>query len=102
MPVGAVAGMDRITVWLPPAATVKGELGDVVTPAGNPERVTVTEPEKPFWPVIDTAKLELELPAVAVRVAGEMEMLKSGAGLIVNDSGAVWVSAPDVPLAVTV
>jgi len=37
-----------------------------------------------------------------VRVAGEMEMLKSGAGLIVNDSGAVWVSAPDVPLAVTV
>ena len=101
MAAGTVAETDRVTVWLLPAATVNGDAGDVVTPAGNPERVTVTEPEKPFWPVIDTAKLELELPAVAVRVAGERERLKSGRGVTVNDRGAECVSAPDVPLTVS-
>ena len=101
MPVGAVAGMDRITVWLPPAATVKGELGDVVTPVGNPESATLTAPEKPLRLLIDTAKLELELPAVEVRVAGERERLKSGRGVTVNDRGAECVSAPDVPLTVS-
>lgn len=94
--------MDRVTVWLLPAATTNGEAGDVVTPAGNPESVTLTESEKPFWPVIDTAKLELELPATAVTVAGVRAILKSGAELTVNDKGTEWISAPDVPLIIRV
>jgi hypothetical protein len=47
-PVGTVAGTDKVTVWLPPADTLKGELGVVIAPAGNPESVTVTESVKPF------------------------------------------------------
>lgn len=44
----AVAGTDTVTAWLPLAATLNGEAGDVVAPAGNPESVTVAEPMKPF------------------------------------------------------
>ena len=76
-------------------------MGDVVTPVGNPESATLTAPEKPLRLLIDTAKLELELPAVAVRVAGERERLKSGREVTVNDRGAECVSAPDVPLTVS-
>ena len=101
MAASTVAETDRVTVWLLPA-TLNGEAGDVVTPAGNPESVTVTASEKPFCSVIDTAKLEFELPALAVTVAGEIAILKSGAGLTVNDRGAEWLSAPEVPLAVRV
>ena len=92
---------ETATVWLLPAATVNGEEGDVVTPAGKPESVAVTGSENPFWPVIDTAKLEFELPALAVTVAGVTARLKSGGGLIVNDKSAAWVNAPEVPVAVT-
>ena len=88
MAAGTVAETDRVTVWLLPAATVNGDAGDVVTPAGNPENVTVTVSENPLWPAIDTAKLEFELPALAVTVGGEIAILKSGAGLTVNDRGA--------------
>jgi hypothetical protein len=42
------AGTDSVTVWLLPAATLKGEEGDVVAPAGNPESVTITESLNPF------------------------------------------------------
>ena len=35
LPSDIVVGMERTRVWLPPAGTVKGEAGDVVTPAGN-------------------------------------------------------------------
>lgn len=48
LPPGLVAGMERTRVWLLPAGTVNGEAGDVATPAGNPERVTVTGPVNPF------------------------------------------------------
>jgi hypothetical protein len=80
VPGATVAGTDRLTVWLLPALNVNGEAGDVIAPAGNPESVTVTGSEKPFWPVIDTAKVELELPGSTVRVDGDDVMLKSFVG----------------------
>jgi hypothetical protein len=48
LPFDAVAGTDTVTVWLLPAATLNGEAGEVVAPAGNPESVTAAEPVKPF------------------------------------------------------
>ena len=48
LPADAVAGMERVTVWLPPAGRMNGEAGEVVTPAGNPESVTATESLNPF------------------------------------------------------
>jgi hypothetical protein len=94
--------MERATVWLPPAATVKGDAGEVVTPAGNPESATVTEPVNPFCAVVDTAKVELELPALAVIAEGIKAMLKSDAvEFIVRDKFAECVSALDFPVAVT-
>jgi hypothetical protein len=47
-PVGDVEGMVRVTVWGLPAVMMNGEAGEVVDPEGNPERVIVTAPAKPF------------------------------------------------------
>jgi hypothetical protein len=96
-----VAGTDTATAtgWLLPAATVKGEAGDVVAPAGNPASVTATEPANPPWAVTDTVK-ELEAPAFTVSAAGESTMLKSGRGSTVRGRLAECVSPAKVPLAV--
>ena len=103
MPAVTVDGIDRVTVWLLPAARLTGKAGDVVTPAGNPESERVAELVKPFRPVIDTAKLVPELPATAVIAAGDRPMLKScAAEATVSDSGAECVVAPEVPLTVKV
>jgi hypothetical protein len=102
LPAKTVAGTDKFTVWLLPAATLNGETGDVVDPAGRPERVTITESAKPFWPVIDMAKAELEPPALAVTVEGSAAMLKSVEGSTVNARLAECRSAPDVPVTVGV
>lgn len=48
LPDGIVSGMERVRVWLLPAATANGEAGEVVTPAGNPEKVIVTGSVNPF------------------------------------------------------
>ena len=48
LPLGIISGMERARVWLLPALTAKGEAGEVVTPTGNPERVTVTGSLNPF------------------------------------------------------
>jgi hypothetical protein len=48
LPLAADAGKARVTVWLLPAVTLKGDAGEVVVPAGRPESVTCTEPLKPF------------------------------------------------------
>jgi hypothetical protein len=78
------------------------EAGEVIVPAGSPESVTSTEPLNPFWLVIDTVKLEFEVPAVAVTVVGDTASVKSCAGLIVSANGAEWVNDPSIPVAVTV
>jgi hypothetical protein len=48
LPADTVAGIERVTVWLPPAGTLKGDAGDAVEPAGNPESVTITAFANPF------------------------------------------------------
>lgn len=45
-------------------------------PLGRPDSVTTGDPLKPFWPVADTVKTDVELPAAAVTVIGETAMLK--------------------------
>jgi hypothetical protein len=97
-----VLGTERVTVWLLPAATVNGAAGEVVVPLGSPVRLTDTEPVNPFRLVIETAKLELEVPATAVTAVGERAMAKSCADVTVNVRFAECVKTPDVPLTVTV
>ena len=48
LPAAIVSGMERARVWLLPAVTLNGKAGDVVTPAGNPEKVIVTGSANPF------------------------------------------------------
>jgi hypothetical protein len=48
LPADIAAGMERRNFWLLPAGMLKGEAGDVVTLAGNPERVIATGSAKPF------------------------------------------------------
>lgn len=88
LPAG-ISGMERARVWLLPAVTLNGEVGEVVTPAGNPETVTVTGSLNPFRPVIDTVTVELGFPASVVIVEGDSAMLKSLAA-----GGEVGVDPP--------
>jgi hypothetical protein len=67
----------RVTIWLLPPGTLKGDAGEVVTPAGKSEIAIVTGSENPFWAVVETVKAELELFVSAVIVAGDTFMLKS-------------------------
>lgn len=54
----------------------------------------------PFRAVVDTVKLEFELPGLAMIVVGDTAMLKSGPGSTVNVSAAEWLSEPEVPVTV--
>ena len=102
MPDVNVDGTDSTTVWLLPAPTGNGEAGEVVVPPGSQVRLAVTEPVNPFRAVIETVKLELELPAFAVTEVGVRTMLKSCAAVTVNVRFVECVKTPDVPLTVTV
>ena len=48
LPADIVSGMERARVCLLPACMLNGAAGDVVTPAGNPEKVIVTGSVNPF------------------------------------------------------
>ena len=48
LPANTVDGTDKSTVWLLPGATLNGEAGDVIAPAGKPASVTVIGSLKPF------------------------------------------------------
>ena len=50
---------------------------------------------------MDTAKGELEPPALTVTVEGNAAMLKSVKGCTVNARLAEWLSAAEVPVTVT-
>ena len=73
-----------------------------MTPPGSPLRLAVTEPPNPFRAVIETVKVELELPAFAITEVGIRITLKSDAAVTVNMRFAECVKTPDVPLTVTV
>jgi hypothetical protein len=81
---------------------LNGEAGEVVTPAGNPESATATEPLNPFSPAIETVRLELDIPAFVVMALGDSAMLKFGAVPTVNASAVEWVRDPELAVAVTV
>ena len=71
-----------------------------VTPLGKPETASVTLPVNPFTSLTVTVLVPL-LPRTTVRVPGESESVKLGAG-IVSASVVVAVSVPEVPLMVIV
>lgn len=102
MPLAAVAGKARVTVWLLPAATLNGDAGEVVVPAGKPVSVSCAEPLKPFWPVIETLKVVLDVPGLAVIALGDSTILKSGVASIFNVSAVECDKDPELALAVTV
>jgi hypothetical protein len=54
----------------------------------------------PFKPAIDAAKLEVDVPALAMIAVGDKAMLKSGE-VTVNAREAERVSVPDVPFTIT-
>ena len=102
MPLDAVAGSVRVTLWLFPGVTLNGEAGVVVVPPGNPEIATETGLLNPLRAVTDVVKDEFEEPALAVKALGDMAIVKSEAGSTVKASVAVCTSEPDVPVRVTV
>jgi hypothetical protein len=81
---------------------LNGEAGEVVTPAGNPESASATEPLNPFSPAIEMVRLELDIPAFVVIALGDSPMLKFWAVPTVNASAAEWVRDPEFAVAVTV
>jgi hypothetical protein len=81
---------------------LNGEAGEVVTPVGNPESATATEPLNPLAAAIETVRLELDIPALVVIALGDRAMLKFWTVLTVNVSAVEWVRDPELPVPVTV
>ena len=54
-----------------------------MTPAGKPEIAIVTGSENPFWAVVETVMLELELFVPVIIVSGDTLILKSLAAELV-------------------
>ena len=52
-----------MTPWLLPAATVKGDAGEVVLPGGSPVTAILTEPVNPLCPRIETLNADIVTPA---------------------------------------
>ncbi len=80
---------------------VEPALNEAVTPAGWPARLTVTEPAKPFWGV-RVRVLVPAPPCAMLRVEGEVDNVKVGGAVTVRAIVVLAVSAPDVPVMVTV
>jgi hypothetical protein len=79
-PVAAFGDAPIITETACPELTEKGLAGLLVTPAGTPESVTCTFPEKPFKPATVTLTGALELPCAMLMVPVESPIVKSGCG----------------------
>ena len=79
-PVAAFGDAPIITETACPVPTENGLAGLLITPAGAPESVTCTLPEKPFNPVTVTLTGALELPCVMLIVDVERPIVKSGCG----------------------
>jgi hypothetical protein len=60
-----------------PAATLNGDAGEVVAPAGKPLIAMPTDPLNPFCPEAETVKVKPEPPGAVVIVAGDTPMVKS-------------------------
>jgi hypothetical protein len=78
LPAAADAEAEKVTCWLAPGLTEKGEAGEEETFCGSPWIETLTEPVKPFWPVTETVTGVLVAPRWMDAELGVAEMLKSG------------------------
>lgn len=79
-PVGAFGAAEKRTGALEPVATLKGLGGFEMTPAGNPESVTCTEPVKPLSGLTESITAELVDPCWRLTEFIENPMEKSGCG----------------------
>lgn len=103
MPVVALLFTVTVRVEVPEPVTEVG-LKVPVTRDGNPVTLRLTAPANPFFPVIVTVYVP-DAPRATLRLVGETEIVKSGAGALevtVRLIVVVWVRAPDVPVMVTV
>jgi hypothetical protein len=97
-PVTALAAAVKLRTDEPDAAPAVNE---PVTPAGRPERFIVTVPAKPFCGV--TVKIVLAvLPARMLRLAGEAVIVNDGGAVMVSATTVLLVSAPEAPVIVIV
>jgi hypothetical protein len=102
-----------VTVDVPGTAAavtvrVTARLADVVpgpndprTPAGRPDRLTVTEPVKPFCGVRVSALFALA-PGAMLRAAGETDKENVGGPVTTSEMVSLLVRLPEVPVMVTV
>jgi hypothetical protein len=79
------AATDSVTVCVSFTGMLSGKAGEVVAAEGKPEIETIIEPVNPFCAVVETVKLELEVPAVALTVAGETTISKSLIAVFVEE-----------------
>jgi hypothetical protein len=73
-----------------------------VVPAGKPVSVTCADPLKLFSPVIETVKVVLDVPGLAVIALGDSAILKSGVASMFKVSAVECDKDPELALAVTV
>jgi len=79
-PRGCEDEAENVTSWLAPAATLTGDCGDEVTPAGNPVMATVTGAENLFSGRTEMTAGGLGVPIAARSVGGLTAKVKSGLG----------------------
>jgi hypothetical protein len=104
LPNWALFAAVRVTLWGVPGVS-ESDAGLAVTFAGKPLRATLTLPVKPFSAVAATWTGNPVAPGVRLSDCGVTASEKSGDGAkppTVIARGAVWVSAPDVPVKVAV
>lgn len=97
-PGAAEAAAVRVRIAL---AGVAPPLNEPVTPVGRPERLTVTEPAKPFCGV-KVRVLAPVAPCATLSAVGEADKLNVGGGVMASAMVVLLVKAPDVPVIVTV
>ena len=100
VPRAAEAPTVNVKVEVPGPVTEVVE-NDAVTPVGKPLTDSPTVLAKPFTAPIVTVDVGAP-PRAAVIDEGEAAMVKSGGGVTVNVTVAVWANVPLVPLTVIV
>jgi len=78
VPTAAEPETEKVSDWLAPAPTEKGEEGEVVTPCGIPCSLMLTGLLKPFCAFTEIVRGGVVVPTETEE--GEMEMPKSGVG----------------------
>jgi hypothetical protein len=99
IPAATVEATVKVAVELPlPGATIGLGLKLTVMPVGAPLEDKATAELKAFNPVV--VMIELPEPPAEALALGEAEMVKSGEGVTVTLTVALWVSAAAVPVMV--